>query len=183
MRRLSPSDAMEVAGMAGVLSSCGSYLLVSLRVRLDRPFPRVVRILEGLGARLDYVDEEQRRITALVPITRIASLAEVEGEYTDYMSVTVKASCRGEPGAVGERLRGMGFTRVSRGSTSLYLGSYRGRAVEVEVSGRRVKVKVGARTTGRPRLPVPPSLFTLDLREAREAVGVLNEFIAELKGS
>jgi hypothetical protein len=170
-----------VPGLGSRLSGCGLYLLVSLKVRLDKPFPKAVRILEGIGAKLNYVDETERRISALVPVARLGSLVELEREYADYVTVSVKASCRGEPGAIAEKLRMLGFTKIPGGRVDVFLGSYEGRAVEVEVAGRRVRVKVGSRVTGRPRPPVPPGLFTLQLKEAGDAISLINKFIAELQ--
>lgn len=168
--------------MAGGLGNCGLYLLVSLRVRPDKPFPGAVRVLEKAGARLNYVDEEQRGVSALVPVSKLDTLAELGREYAEYVSVSVKASCRGEPGVVRGKLRALGFIWISRGHVEILLGSYEGRAVEVEIAGGRVRVKAGVRVSGRPRPPVPPSLFTLQLEDVGDAIDTINKLIAYLRG-
>ncbi|MEB2836323.1 MAG: hypothetical protein GSR80_001138 [Desulfurococcales archaeon] len=176
---LSPSDAPS--GEAP-LRGCGEYLVVTMRVRRDRLFPRAVRLLRDLGARLDYVDEEQRRIAADVPASRLGELARLAGEYGDYASVTVKASCRADPGALEAMLRGLGFSRASRGPALVLLGVWEGRVVEAEIRGSRARFKVGARVRGRPRPPLPPGLYTLAVEEAGEALEALRDLLARLGG-
>jgi len=166
-----------------VVSGCSRYIVASMRVRLDRPLPRAVRILEGAKARLDYVDEEQRRITADIPASRVGVLDEL-ADYCEYLSLEVKASCRlrGDPRGLVETLRDMGFERVPGGSAVVLVGRWAGRAVEVEIRAGRVRVKVGARVTGKPRPPLPPSVFLVAPEELGEALEALNGLLGELRG-
>ncbi|MEB3851510.1 MAG: hypothetical protein LRS49_02860 [Desulfurococcales archaeon] len=163
------------------LRGCGRYLVATLRVRLDRPLPRLLRLLGEAGARVDFVDEEQRRVTANVPAGSLGALEALAGEYAEYAVVEVKASCRGDAGALLDTLARMGFRVASRRRAWIFTGRWGGRAVEVEVKPPdRVRVKVGAPTSSNPRPPLPPSLYVLPLSEARRALETLDNLIARI---
>ncbi len=163
------------------MRGCGRYFITMLRVRMDRPLPRVVRLLQEAGGRIEYLDEEQRRITADVPASALDVLSEIARELAEYVSVEVKASCRGDPEAVLATLARLGFRLAARRRTWILTGRWEGRAVEVEVSKPdRVRVKVGAKTLSAPRPPLPPSLHVIPVEEAAEALRVLDGFLARL---
>jgi hypothetical protein len=164
-----------------VVRGCGRYLIAMIRVRLEKPMPRVVRLLEEAGARIDYLDEEQRRIAADVPASAMGVLAEIAREYAEYVTVEVKASCRGDPEGLLAVLASLGFRVAVRRRSWILTGRWQGRAVEVEVTRPdRVRVKVGARTTATPRPPLPPSIHILPLSEAAEALQALDNLLARL---
>ncbi len=163
--------------LGGVVAGCGFYLVLSGVVRQDRVMIRLVRALEGVGANVFFVDEESRVVKANVPASAISVLRDLVDGYLDGVGVEVKASCRlVDAGGVAERLKSAGFRafRGGRGVTVAY-GVYSGRIIEVEVDHgkNRLRVKVGRRTSARPRSPPPPGLFILGVGEAGEALKVL----------
>ncbi len=162
---------------------CSRYMVTAIYIRPDRLFPKALKSVAGLGARLEYVDEEQRRIVADVPVSRLDELAEIAEEYSDYVVVEVKSSCKvsdEELPLLRESLKRLGFRLVAKGSSLVYTSVFEGRAVSVEVKGRRVSVKVGAKASSPPRPPIPPSIFALPPSEAREALGVLDKLLVAL---
>ena len=172
--------ASGAALLEGVVSGCGLYLVFAGVVRQDRVMIRFVRALEGAGAQVFHVDEESRVVKANVPASSLEALEELAKAYLEGYGVEVKASCRlADPEGLSERLREAGFRAFRGGGVTVAYGVYSGRMVEVEVAPGRggVRVKVGRRTSARPRSPPPPGLFVLSMPEAREALGVLKALL------
>ncbi len=140
---------------------CIGYLVAQVYVPQEYSMPRALRELEELG-RILSVNEELRRIAASISIKKARPLARL-CERMQLCMAEVKYSCRGSLKPGGLR----GFKRQGR----VWYGVIKGRVVEVEVLRGRFKVKIGARTRASTiNPPVPPSLFTMDIREAMEAI-------------
>lgn len=172
--------------MAGRITKCGYYVIMLAYVNEKYPFVRVVRRLEEAGARIEYLEEVERRIVADVPASKInESLIDLtKNKALSSVAFEVKSSCRHNinPKVLKSVLKGLGFILSSRSDVrKIYVGKYRGRAVEVEVENARLRVKIGRSTTGKPRPPIPPSLFLLELNDVQDAYSVLEEFVSELR--
>jgi len=156
---------------------CDVYLVVSLYVRGDRVLLRAVRGFESLGGRVVFVDEDSRRVVANVRATRVDDVERLISYFASGYTVNVKASCSAESLSLVEgRVRGLRYVRVV---ANTYYASVNGRIVEVNFrGGGRVDVKIGVRSSL--VAPVPPSVFNMDLRAAREALGELPVILDQL---
>ncbi|GAB6148030.1 hypothetical protein [Stetteria hydrogenophila] len=173
--------------MAGRVGKCGYYVVMLAYVSERFPFARAVRRVEEAGARIEYMDEVERRIVADVPASRVEGLLSdlAKANALSSVALEVKSSCRHNAGlrVLRSVLRSLGFTQVPGGGAGrIYVvGVFQGRAVEVEADESRLRVKVGRRVAATPRPPIPPSLFLLDPEDVAGAYSALKSFIEEVR--
>ncbi len=188
MVKLSPADPTLVVRevMAGRIGKCGYYVIMLAYVDEMYPFVRLVRRLEEAGARLEYMDEVERRIVADIPASIVNNLMEglLKEKALASIAFEVKSSCRHnvDVKVLKKILKDLGFIVSSKSSNrEVYIGKYKNRAIEVEAENTRVRIKIGRMTMGKPRPPIPPSLFLLEPGEVNDAYSVLEDFVNELR--
>ena len=163
---------------------CGSYLILMIKVRPDRLLAGALREIGSLGSRIEYVDEEERRIVANTPSGKLNKLIEIVSRYAEYASVEVKASCRhADRDKLRSPLRSLGFKLVNRAPSTVLSGLYKGRATLIEVRGDKLWIKVGRTTSSTPKPPIPMGIYTIDVSEAGDALAALYSLIEVLRRS
>jgi hypothetical protein len=160
------------------LNRCRIYLILIIKVKKDKLFPKALKSLEKLSTKIEYVDEEQRRIVANVLEDSLSNVIKIIEEFAEYASYEVKASCSlKDANSIKDKLKYKHkFKVVSRGHLNSFIGIYNNRLFNLEIKGKRIHIKVGNKYTGNyPPSPLPPTLFVFEYTKADEIKALINE--------
>lgn len=145
--------------------ACRSYLILVSYVKTTKPLPSFIRLLAENNGRVIGVNEELRRVVALIPARADQeTLEKIISEYTSSTVVEVKASCSDvDTACLRSKLVKSLKAKAHGGAYYFRLDDVLLAQALIEKNTLEVKIGRGALI-----LPAPPSIFIYELREARE---------------
>ncbi|MEM1686003.1 MAG: hypothetical protein QXO93_05175 [Acidilobaceae archaeon] len=161
------------------MGKCLKYVILKGYVREDKVLVRFLRFIEDASGKVIEVDEFNRRVICVVPVSKFNDIVDTIIDYTRGYSFNVKASCSVDSiSSIEHNIKSIGF--FLRVGLNMYYVLVCGRVVEVVFKRNNINIKVGAPRNTLPKPPIPPSLFIFDDHSIAYAIKDLDEIIKVL---
>ncbi len=162
-----------------MIGLCKEYIILTLKVRKDKLFPKIVKVVENIKGKIEYINEEDRRITASILTSYLNNIISILQDYSEYVVYEIKSSCRFKDRDLLERIlkERLKFRKFKSRSSYAFIGVFNNRIYFIEVKDKKVYIKIGREGNEIPSQPFSPTLFVFEALEE----SFINKLLKELK--